>query len=100
MALDEEALIQETLARLLPVINQAVQSAVNAALERVRVTKFIGGTVVTNAGDTVQVAPDDDPSILVEATSLSASQVAGARVLLGFSGEAGGAVYAFGVIPT
>ena len=95
----DEALIREVLSRVQPLIDQAVTSSVAVALTRVRITRCIGGTVLDANGDTVTVTPDDDSSTNIEATRCSASQVAGVRTLLVFSGEAHGAVYALGVIP-
>jgi hypothetical protein len=97
---DDLTVLARRVAELItPYIDQAVTSSVNASLARARITKFVGGSVADADGDVVYVAPDDDPSALIEATRCSASQVAGTRVLLIFSSELRGAVYAVGVIP-
>ena len=98
-AAEKQDLVDEVLARVGILIDQAVTSAVTVALARSRITKFVGASVLDADGDRVQVAPDDDPSAVIEATRLSTAQVAGARTLLIFSGELRGAVYAVGIIP-
>lgn len=96
---ERQQIVNDVLAAVGVLIDQAVTSAVAEALTRARITKFVGGSVQDADGDRVWVAPDDDPSATIEATRCSASQVAGVRCLLIFSSELRGAVYALGVIP-
>lgn len=98
-AAERQDIVDEVLARVGILIDQAVTSSVAEALARSRITKFVGASVQDASGDRVWVAPDDDPSATIEATRCSASQVAGVRTLLIFSSELRGAVYALGVIP-
>lgn len=96
---ERRAIVDEVMANVRVLIDQAVTSSVRVALDRARITRFVGGSVLDADGDRVFVAPDDDPSAIIEATRCSASQVAGVRTLLAFSSELRGAVYALGVIP-
>jgi len=96
---ERDRIVADVLRQVAPLLQQAVTSSVNVALARVRITRFVGASVQDADGDVVYVAPDDDPSTTIEATRLSASQVAGTRCLLIFSSELRGAVYAVGVIP-
>lgn len=92
--------IPQLLDLLAPLINQAARDAVNEAMSRLRIARYIGGTVIAvgSAGDTVICTPDDAPAAQVEATRYGGTaQVAGSRVLLVYTDK--GATYALGTTP-
>lgn len=85
---------------LAPLINQAARDAVNEAMARLRIARYIGGTVIAigSAGDTVICTPDDNVDAQIEATRFGGTtQVVGSRVLLVYTDK--GATYALGTTP-
>lgn len=84
---------------LAPLIDRAAREAVSETIERMRIARYMGGTVtaVGTTGDTVICVPDDNADTFIEASRFGGTaQVAGVRVLLVFTDQ--GATYALGVM--
>lgn len=82
----------------LDVIRTMVTEAVDVAMSRRNVGRYISGVISDVNGPDAQVEPDDAPGTLSPATITNAStQVVGARVLVWSGGP--GTSYVIGVIP-
>lgn len=82
----------------LDVIRTMVTEAIDTAMSRRNVGRYISGVIADVNGPDALVHPDDAPATLSPATVTSASdQVIGARVLVWSGGP--GTSYVIGVIP-
>lgn len=82
----------------LEVVRAMITEAIDVAMNRRNVGRYVSGVITDVTGPDAQIEPDDAPGTWVPATVTNASdQVTGARVVVWAGGS--GTSYVHGVVP-